>query len=265
MFSMTFINNIPAGVIALVLMGLTVGFAWLGHLWRQAILKRKPEREEAPLGGLEAALLGLLALLLAFTFSLVQMRYEDRRQAVIEEANCIGTAFLRTEMYPEPERTGFRMDFKEYIEARISFLDAKRDWQKINDSLKRASEISGRLFQRAARLSQDPKNLAASNQMIPALNNMIDIVTVRNASLVARVPGPIIRLLLYLTIITGFILGYGFKITKSMDWGMVLIYAIFTSLVIFVILDMDRPMRGFITLENVNQFIDALRQLPRTP
>ena len=265
MISMAFINNMPAGVVALVLMVLTVAFAWLGHLLRQAILKRKPEHEEASLGGLEAALLGLLALLLAFTFSLAQMRYENRRQAVIEEANCIGTAFLRTDMYPEPERTAFRADFKEYIEARISFLDAKRDWQKINESLRRAGDISGRIFQRASRLSQDPKNLSASNQMIPALNNMIDIVTVRNASLLARVPGPIIRLLFYLTVITGLVLGYGFKIRKSLDWAMILIYALFTSLVIFIILDMDRPMRGFINLEGVNQFIYMLRQLAGAP
>jgi hypothetical protein len=66
---------------------------------------------------------GLLFFLLAFTFGMSGAGYVTRKATVVEEATNICTAILRSDMYPDAERTLFRKDFKEYLEARIQFYE----------------------------------------------------------------------------------------------------------------------------------------------
>src|SRR5512138_2372613 len=77
------------------------------------------ELEKSGFGAVEGSLLGLLALMLAFTFSLSSSHYDRRIQVINEEANDIGTAILRADLYPDSVRKEFRKDFKQYIETRI--------------------------------------------------------------------------------------------------------------------------------------------------
>src|SRR5678816_4308391 len=93
-------------------------------------------------GPVEGSLLGLLALLLAFTFSMSAARYDARRAILIQEANNIGTAILRADLYEPSERAAFREDLKEYVETRIQFHEAGFDEQKIAENLYRSDAIS---------------------------------------------------------------------------------------------------------------------------
>ena len=77
------------------------------------------------LGAVEGSMLGVMALLLGFTFSIAISKFETRRQITVEEANEIGTAILRCDMYPDSLRNLLRADFKEYIEARIAYYDSR--------------------------------------------------------------------------------------------------------------------------------------------
>jgi preprotein translocase subunit SecG len=207
-----------------------------------------------------SGLIALLFFLLAFTFGMSGSRYDDRRKIVVEEANDIGTAILRCDLYPDTERILFRKDFKDYVEARIQYYEVGPDVKKIlkADSLSQA--ISGKLWNRASDLSKDPANLAATQQMIPALNTMIDVTTTRLTGERAKVPESILIMLFLLALICAFYSGYFEGRKGKIDWLVQTGFCLLVSLVILFTYDLDRPRRGFVNLDGPNQTIIELRK-----
>jgi hypothetical protein len=216
-------------------------------------------------GPVEGSLLGLLALILAFTFSMAAARYDARRAILVQEANHIGTAILRADLYDAPERAAFRADFKEYVEVRIGFHYAGFDEEKVKANIKQSSDISSRIWQRAARLGHDPRNLISSNQMVPALNNMIDVVTTRNALRYATVPDSIIWVLFILCAVSSFIIGISRKESGGSFAAVNVIFALMITSCVYLIVDLDRPLAGLISNESVNHNLVDLRGLFDTP
>jgi hypothetical protein len=231
---------------------------YLGIILRKYYEKRKTV-EENSIGPLEGSLLGLLALLLSFTFSMSSTRYDKRIHIIIDEANAIGTAILRADLYPDSIRTAFRKDFKSYLETRIDFFNAGHDLPKINKTLEQSGAIQKSLWNRAALLGRDKENLHRTAQMIPALNAMIDIVTSRNAATVAKVPSLILYLLFMLCFVAAFMMGYSIGI-KS-DLIILACFAATIVMTIYLIIDLDRPRRGIINMQDMNNEIVNLRNM----
>ena len=203
---------------------------------------------------------GLLFFLLAFTFSMSGSRYDSRRHVVVEEANNIGTALLRADLYPEAERLLFRNDFKEYVEARIAYYEAGADISKILIADSISQLISARLWERASRLSLNDSHTNATRQMIPALNDMIDITTTRMAGEKSKVPESIVWMLFAMAGISSFFSGYSATIKGRIDWLVEVGFCLLISIGIFFTLDLDRPRRGLITLDGPNETIIELRK-----
>ena len=105
----------------------------------------------------------------------------------MDEANDIGTALLRTGLYPDSIEKLFKADFKEYVEQRIKYYEVGDDEVKIQEALNQSSIISKRIWNRVASLSQKPENVLRSMQMIPATNNMIDSTATRDDKRLARI------------------------------------------------------------------------------
>ncbi|MBC8643426.1 hypothetical protein H9W95_02990 [Flavobacterium lindanitolerans] len=144
-----------------------------------------------------SSLLGLLALILAFTFGMSGSRFETRKASLIDEANCIGTAILRADTYPDSLKNAFKKDFAVYLSSRIAYFESDRNEEKINNSLRESAEISKILWDRATQYSRDKDLFLPSNMMIPALNSMFDAATTANEAYNANVPEPIVYLLLF--------------------------------------------------------------------
>src|SRR6476660_1691436 len=105
------------GMILMVALG-----RYAGKIWRK--------EEDEPKGGVNsllAALFALFGFILAFTFGMSGSRYENVRNVIVEEANDIGTAVLRADLYSDSIRNEFRADFKKYLEARIAYYDNVTD------------------------------------------------------------------------------------------------------------------------------------------
>ena len=100
--------------VALILLVVEAGFR-VGR-WRQ---RRAEHEREAPVGAIVAAGLGLLAFLLAFTFGMAASRFDTRRGLVLDEANAIGTTYLRAALLPEPHRTEIRTLLRDYVDLRL--------------------------------------------------------------------------------------------------------------------------------------------------
>ena len=238
---------------------LFVGILVMDYLGFRAKIKKNTEGNEG-LGAMEGALLGLLGLLLAFTFNLSSLRHDARREAVVEEANNIGTALLRADLYADSIKHLLKADFKQYIESRINYYEVGNDEVKIQNALSQSTLISQKIWARVAELSQKKENYLCSIQMIPALNSMIDIVTSRDDKRLAHVPESIIYLLFILCLTSAFIIGYGRK-NQKMDWILVSCFAIMISITVYLILDLDQSRSGVITTDTAHQKMLELRRM----
>jgi hypothetical protein len=161
-------------------------------------------------------------------------------------------------LYPENERLLFRNDFKKYIETRINYFQVGFDSKKREQINILTHSLSDSLWNRATRLSHNYSNTDATRQMIPALNEMFDITTTRLAAENAKVPDSIILLVFLLASIISFFSGYLSTLKGNIDWLGNLCFGVMTSLTVFFILDLDRPYRGLITLDESNNSIIEL-------
>jgi hypothetical protein len=246
--------QIPAWVTAIVVFILILFANWLGFNYRKRLSEKKPDDMPENLGTLEGSLLGLLALMLAFSFGMGATKFESRRSLAVHEANAIGAAILRLDMYPESVKKEFIPDFDKYIDTRMAYYKANFRDKLRNAALHETDVIFDRMWKRATFLSHDPANLASTQQMIPKLTDMIDLVIERNALREARIPTLILIMLLLLTLVSAFMSGYSHK-AKKRNRIMIAAFALMTTFTIYTVLELDRPQRGLITISAAQQLI----------
>ena len=202
-------------------------------------------------GAIQASILGLLALLLGFTFSMSMQRYDNRSEALISEANAIGTVILRVQLLPAQYQDEASALLQKYVDLRIAI--GKIDLTRRDDRRKYDTEIAGLqsdLWSLAAKAAHDDPNPVTSGMFIGALNEMIDSQGKRNALLQMHVPETVIFLLFLVFIASGGILGYSSGLSGKRVVAPTVMVSFLIALVVFIILDLDRPKRGFI---QVNQ------------
>jgi len=247
----------PASLLAGILfIGIILSY-WLGLQAMEHKKKKDSSYSPDGIGALEGALLGLLSLLLAFTFNQSASHYDVRRDLVVQESNDIGTALFRSALYPDSLRLAFLNDFKEYVTARIAYYDAGADEDKILLTFKQAGDVSVRIWERAALISRQPGDPTRSMQMIPAINNMIDAMSKREEARTKRVPESILWLLFLLCLAGSFIVGYASK-SRKIDYVILCSYSLMTIMTVYIILDLDRPRRGIITTDAAHENIRGL-------
>jgi hypothetical protein len=205
-----------------------------------------------------SAVFGLLAFLLAFTFSMSGSRFDMRWRASVAEGNAIGTAILRADLYPDTERLALRDDFKKYLQARIVSVTNGSYDEKVVEADVQASIYAARLWKRATDFSKSNQSIIVSSQMLPALNAMFDSASTTNYSERMRVPQSIVVMLFILSIISSFFVGYHSIGKGRFDWVLGIGFCLLTSLVIFITLDLDRPRHGLIKLNASHDAIVSL-------
>lgn len=245
-----------------VLLGMML-FYWAGHLITRRSLLRKQPVENKTSNVVEGSLLGLLALILGFSFSLSNSRYDKRQSLVIDEANAIGTAILRTDLYQDSVKSPLKLAMRDYLEARIRYDDAAANKDSILESLKATEWAQKRIWKIVSDAAQSQENMVRTNQMVPALNEMFDIATTRQALLLAKVPDLVFFLLFALCFTGSFLIRYSDD--KQPEWGIVSSFLVMVGLSIYMILDLDRPRTGIINNEGIYQQITALRSMFTNP
>jgi hypothetical protein len=227
--------------------------------WYKAALVRKGKIEIESPGTIEGSMLGLTALLLAFTFNMTATKFTERQKTIVEEANMISVAFLRCDLYPDSMRNLLRQDFRNYLQTRIDYYNVGDSEYKLKAALHRSDEYGLIIWRRVASYAQRPQSLIQTNQMVPAVNNMLDITITRDAQRTAKVP-PFIFLVLFIQLlISAFFLGYQRKEKVSPIYPYA--WAFMTCLTLFLMLELDRPRRGIINLHNSEQKIEELKTL----
>jgi len=252
-------QSLPLLVNFLITFILIIVFYLFGNEIRVRSIRKNPDFINKELGPINGTLLGLLGLMLAFTFSMASSRYDTRRQVIVEEANDIGTAILRTDIYPDSVRQIFRNHFKEYVDYRIAFYESGTDDKKSSEYYAKADSVGKIIWSIAAGYAKVDNITTRTSELIPALNDMIDITTTRKAASQARIPTSIVYFLVSLCCCSAFLLGYDHK--GRIDWIMVIGLATMLSFIFLIISDLDRPRSGLINLDTANEKIIELRQL----
>ncbi len=246
-----FLYDFSSPAITLALFLLIVVANETGFRLGRYIQSRTDDEIKTLTGSIQASILGLLALLLGFTFSMSMQRFDSRSQALIAEANAIGTVVLRADLLPEQHRQTTRRMLEQYVDLRIevSRVDLTRRAER-RDYDGRIAQLQSELWSLAVAATQDDPRPVTSGAFINALNEMIDSQGRRNALLEMHVPEVVLLLLFVVFIASGGILGYSSGLTGHRVVAPTLMVSFLIALIVFIIIDLDRPKRGLI---QVNQ------------
>lgn len=250
----------------LVVLGIlvgTIGTLEFGRRIGVRRMARDPEGAQAGSGVIDGAVFGLLALLIAFTFSGAATRFDNRRAMIVEEANSIGTAWLRLDLLPPAAQPALREKFRQYLDARLAAFRKIPDLAAAKIELARANALQTEIWKEAVVACRDSGSQPATILLLPALNEMFDVATSRTTGVQMR-PPVIIYLLLGLLVLAGSLLaGYGMAMGKVRNWIHALAFVLVMSVAVYVILDYEFPRIGFIRIQGFDEVLVDLRQSMR--
>lgn len=239
--------DLPSVVIAAVLFVTMAVVIELGYRAGTRFERQSTEPVKGHTTAIQGALLGILGLLLGFTFSLSLQRYDSRSQAVVTEANAIGTAYLRTRMLPAPVRASARASFRRYVDLRVESgfinLAHESDRQKLVD---KTNATFNDLWEQAATAAEANPNPVTTGLYVQALNDMIDAFGERDAALERHVPEVVLFLLYGAFLLTGLIIGFTAGLSGHRASFATYVMVGLIVLLVFIIIDLDRPRRGLI-------------------
>ncbi|WP_431285443.1 hypothetical protein ACQW02_11815 [Humitalea sp. 24SJ18S-53] len=165
-------------------------------------------------GFIVTGMLGLLAFVLGLTLSLAQQRFEDRRAVSLEEANAIGTAWLRAGLPEAPEAMVLRRAVEDWADLRLAFVRAPQDPPLLDRINAETNRQQTEIWNQAVALARPQPN-ALSSLMLASLNDMFDQATAQRRAFNARIPAEILWMLLGMSVAAngavGFHLGLGGK------------------------------------------------------
>ncbi len=237
--------TMPILFLGLILLVIVIALSWVGmQIGNRASARAnaaKDDRDEDVNGAILPAVLGLLALLLGFTFALAVDRFETRRALVLEEANAIGTAYLQAQILPQPHRERISALLIRYTDnrvvlARAETSDSRRARLAAND--RTVDEIW------AATLAgfDSIKGLDMSSAFVSSINAVIDLDTSRKTGRMAHVPEEVFWVLIVYVLVAAALIGYIMRTRSSFYLACVMHVLVVMSLML--IIDIDRPAAG---------------------
>src|SRR4051794_16714332 len=218
-----------------------------------------PAGAEKGLGSVEGGVVGLLGLLLAFTFSGAAARFDARRLLIVQETNAIGTAYLRLDLLPATDQPGLREDFRRYVDARLAIYRKLPDMQASNAEMDKAKGLQGKIWTQAVAVCKEVNSPAVISLVLSSLNEMIDITTTRAVARQAHPPTIIFVLLFVLLLVGSLLAGYGMSAARRPSWLHMVGFAGIMSLAVYVILDIEFPRVGLVRIDTVDQILVDLR------
>jgi hypothetical protein len=227
-------------VLLLVMLGATVLGLAVGKR-----LRARSDGFREPFAAVQTALLGLVGLILAFGLALAVGRYEARRAAVVQEANAIGTTYLRAQTLSEPVRTDSLMLLRSYTDTSIRLSDSVPGSPTAEEAISDGHEIQRELWSLAGQALDTAPTASAPRLYVESLNQMIDMQTVRVGGLNNRVPAAVLAVELVGAALALGLLGAYLSILGRGAFPVVVAAGLVTMLLL-VTFDLDRPTRGLI-------------------
>lgn len=224
--------------VMVVLLSVEAGYQLGGYRRR-----RSEQEKKAPVGAIVAATSGLLAFMLAFTFGFAASRFEARRQVVVEEANAVGTTFLRAGLLPDGRGSKIRKLLREYVDVRLEAVHPDR----IEAALRRSEELHRELWKEAEAVGAKHPGSIVVGLFIQSLNSTIDLHATRvQVAIRNRIPGVVWGILYLVTFLTMAGVGYHAGLTRTSRSLAIVVLVMTFSAIMLLIADLDRPREGLL-------------------
>lgn len=229
--------------VALVLTAL----AEVGYRIGLRLFAARDEARRSQIGGVQGAVLGMLALLLGFTFSMAVSRFETRRDLVLKEANAIGTAWLRAGMLPETHRAPAKGLLSQYLGVRIHYQKLGDDPAQLAVGLRQSAALQGelwRLAEAAAEVAPTPITAA----FVLALNDVIDVDAERIAAHRNSIPVAVWSLLVFVAAAGCLTSSYGAGAQRARSFFTSAFLPLLITIVIVLIFDLMHTHQGMVSI-----------------
>ena len=212
-----------------------------GARWKEA-----PDSLRSQVSGIGAAMLGILGVLLGFTLSMAIARWDARRDVIVDEANAIGTLWLRAELLEEPLREELRSVLHDYTDTRIALGGSRGDLDALRTAQTEGVALHAKLWSVVERADQPGVSPATLSTLIMAANEVIDLHELRVASIENFLPAFLILLLPGVAAVAVAALAWSFGTTTERGRTPILLLTLLIGAVILLIMDVNRPQRGAI-------------------
>lgn len=233
------IIGVYVGIAAMMMASCEVGFR-IGVRTRS----RQDENAFTSIGPMVGGLLGMLGFVLAFTFSMAAAQFDLRKHNVLEEANVIGTAYLRADLIPEPHASEVRALLREYVDVRLAGA-ARIDFEA---QLMRSVDIHEELWKKVSALAISSPN-TNSSLVLQVTNDLIDMHEKRlSGALHNRIPTSIWIALLAITSLTMLTMGLQVGLTGKRRFIAIAPLTLAFAVLVTLVVDLDQPGGGLITV-----------------
>jgi hypothetical protein len=261
------LNSFSLWLIASLVLALLIIATEAGYRLRCLEMSRAPTDETSagdstfPLFG---AALGLLALILGFSFSMALDRFDQRRMLVLQEANAIDTVELRARLLPPAMADALQPLIIAYVDARLEYFAAAGD-ETLQAKARLDTETrQQQLWSVAKTVADTAPQSQVTGLFISALNEAFDLATARRAAFAAHLPPSVIGMVLLYALICAGILGYALAEARRRHLGMSTLLLLLVTLVITIVIDIDRPRSGTVVVD-VRPLEDVRQGLSSTP
>jgi hypothetical protein len=256
------LDYIPIWAMLIATIGILILAIESGYRLGKYMLHRPDHEQPTSLGTIIGAVLALLAFMLAFTFGMAANRFETRRQLALDEANAIGTTWLRAGLLPQPFGSEARKLLQEYTDVRI---EGARSGQ-LKEAIGRSEKLQKQLWSLAEAAGNGNSGSIVVGLFIQSLNEVIDLHAKRlNAVLQGRIPAIVWAVLFFITFLSMLGMGYQFGLSGKRSLAEILVLVLVFSAVVWLIVDLDRPGEGLLRVSQ-QAMVDARNSMTdKTP
>jgi hypothetical protein len=210
---------------------------------------------------IEGAVFGLMGLLIAFTFGSAAVRFETRRNLIVEEANDIGTAYLRLDVLPAEAQPPLRDAFRRYVDVRLDVYRKIPDLEAAKAELDLMARTQNEIWRGSVAACRRGETPSACLILLPALNDMIDVTTTRTMAFQTHQPTAVFLTLalvmLACSLLAGFDMGTGEGRRSHVH---AICFAAVLALAFYVILDLEYPRIGLIRVDWMDRILEDVRR-----
>ena len=231
---------------------------------RRLGIGRRPQEtdtDRSNMGMIEGALFAMFGLLMALTFTGAASRFNEKRMLIAEEATAIQTAYMRLEMLPREQKLALQDLFRRYVDSRLGAYRRMPDADAAAAEMANSEKLQGQIWEYAVTATEVPgAHRDAGKLLLPALNNMFDITTIRAMSIQIHPPAIVYALLFGVALVCALLAGYRMASSQYRSWLHILGFTVITVVVVYVILDLDYLREGLIRLQSADQMLVKARE-----
>jgi multisubunit Na+/H+ antiporter MnhG subunit len=230
-------------------------FIELGRMLGNRRRLRYPDAYQRGAGAIEASVFGLMGLLLAFTFYAAGSRYDARRKMIVDEANAIGTAYLRLDLLPPETQPELREAFRRYLRLRLDVYHEITDFEAYRKDLAASESLQQEIWRQAVAASRQVQSAAVTTLVLQAINQMIDVTSARTITLVIHTPFGVFVMLAITVMVASLLVGYSMSRSTKREWTYIASFVLLVGIAFYVVIDFEYPRIGLIREDPADQIL----------